>query len=338
MNICSADLAMNVSVQMLSEISCQGKPTYRWVLDDKTTFQTTVTTTSIACPFTILLNILVIIAVKQRRELQKHSNILLAILAVADVLVGAISMPLTTTLDVLVLLRYVNNPHFCRILFINQLVLYSLCYSSVYHLTLIAWERYVAIRKCMEYRSIVTKGRIRKYSSIAWLVSLVIPLPSRIMRMVGVYIDYEYLRVINILSLLPAAVCIILIGYFYLMIYLRVRRRKNDREMSQVGAVVNATKVAKTTGILTAALIVSFIPSMTVICFGDALPALQRSSFFLWAMMLSQLNSLFNPILYCFRDHRFRNAILEMLKIKKPEFKTWKDKGAQNIRRSCTIG
>jgi len=154
--------------------------------------------------------------------------------------------------------------------------------------------------------------------------------------MADVYIDYEYLRVINILSLLPAAVCIILTGYFYLMIYLRVRRRKND-EMSQVGAVVNATKVAKTTGILTAALIVSFIPSMTILCFGDALPALQRSSFFLWAMLLSQLNSLFNPILYCFRDHRFRNAILEMLKIKQPEFKTWKANVAQNIRRSCTI-
>lgn len=32
-----------------------------------------------------------------------------------------------------------------------------------------------------------------------------------------------------------------------------------------------------------------------------------------------QLNSLFNPLLYCYRDHRFRNAICDLLGIKKPQ-------------------
>jgi len=35
-------------------------------------------------------------------------------------------------------------------------------------------------------------------------------------------------------------------------------------------------------------------------------------------MMLAQLYSFLNPILYCYRDRRFRDAILEMLKMKKP--------------------
>jgi len=35
-------------------------------------------------------------------------------------------------------------------------------------------------------------------------------------------------------------------------------------------------------------------------------------------MMLAQLYSLFNPILYCYRDRRFRDAFLQMLKMKKP--------------------
>ena len=47
-------------------------------------------------------------------------------------------------------------------------------------------------------------------------------------------------------------------------------------------------------------------------------PALRRSSFFRWSMMLAQLNSVFNPVLYCYRDRRFRDAFLEILKLKKP--------------------
>ena len=33
--------------------------------------------------------------------------------------------------------------------------------------------------------------------------------------------------------------------------------------------------------------------------------------------MLAQLNSLANPLLYCYGDHRFKNAVLELLRIEK---------------------
>ena len=47
--------------------------------------------TIILCPVIVLLNVLVILAVKTKRELKEHnSNILLASLAIADVLTGVI--------------------------------------------------------------------------------------------------------------------------------------------------------------------------------------------------------------------------------------------------------
>lgn len=55
---------------------------------------------TIACPVTILLSHLVIIAVKTRRELKKNSkssNVLSSSMALADLLMGAVSMPLTIT-------------------------------------------------------------------------------------------------------------------------------------------------------------------------------------------------------------------------------------------------
>jgi hypothetical protein len=43
-----------------------------------------------ACPFTILLNALVMFAVKTKRRLQTHPDILLACLALTDLMVGLV--------------------------------------------------------------------------------------------------------------------------------------------------------------------------------------------------------------------------------------------------------
>ena len=48
----------------------------------------TIIVNGIACPLTLLLNVLVIKAVKTRPRLRTNSNILLACLAVTDVLTG----------------------------------------------------------------------------------------------------------------------------------------------------------------------------------------------------------------------------------------------------------
>ena len=56
-----------------------------------------------------------------------------------------------------------------------------------------------------------------------------------------------------------------------------------------------------------------------MLLFGGSIPFLRTSSFFRWSELLIQLNSLVNPILYCFALNRnFRNAALEMTKIRKP--------------------
>ena len=56
---------------------------------------------SITCPFTVLLNVLVILAVKSKPRLESKPNILLACLAVTDAMNGLAAQPafiLATTL------------------------------------------------------------------------------------------------------------------------------------------------------------------------------------------------------------------------------------------------
>ena len=317
MNPNRADRAASASSQILSELFCP--PIQVWVISDTTLFKITAAATIIICPVTIFLNIFVILSVKNRRDLRKNnSNILMASMAVANVFVGAVSMPLTITSDVLVLAKFLNAGVFCGIAFVNDMVLYIGSCSCVYHLTAIAWERYVAIRKWADCKVIVTRGRVKKFARIAWLLAALVPIPPSIMKIADV--DYKYLLAVDIACVLPGALCMALIGFLYLQVYLGVRKWEIEkiREVRRLIRAKLATKCAKRTALLTAVLLIAFIPSLAFLLFGEIFHALRRSSFFRWSMMLAQLYSLLNPILYCYRDRRFRDAFLKMLKVKKP--------------------
>lgn len=70
-------------------------------------------------------------------------------------------------------------------------------------------------------------------------------------------------------------------------------------------------KIAEATATLAATLLICYFPSVVVLLFGETVPFLRTSSFFRWSESLIQLNSLVNPLLYCFVLNRhFRNAIL----------------------------
>ena len=245
--------------------------------------------------------------------MQKNSNILLTSMAVADLLVGAVSMPLTIASDIL-LLRKKLSLKICKIAGANQIVLYSAVSSSFYHLTFIAWERYVAIVKWTNYKNIITKTRLKICAVVAWVLAAIAAIVVPILSVAEV--DQKVIAGLSIFSASKTVLCVAIIGYCYITLYLYVRKRKNN-EINQVSARANAKlekSIAKATGTVTAALLVSYVPSIIVLFLGDAVPFLRTSSYFRWSELLIQMNSLFNPIVYCFTMNRtFRNEVLEMI-------------------------
>ena len=298
-----------------SEYSCPYEPVYTWILTETAAFYVTITTKSIASPFTVLLNLLIIVAVRNRRALQKSSNILLTSMAVADLLVGAVSMPLTIALDIL-LLREKLSLKICKIAGANQVVLYSAVSSSFYHLTFIAWERYVAIVKWTNYKNIITKTRLKICAVVAWVLAAIAAIVVSILNVAEV--DQKVIAGLSIFSASKTVLCVAIIGYCYITLYLYVRKRKYN-EINQVSVRANANlekSIAKATGTVTAALLVSYVPSIIVLFLGDAVPFLRTSSYFRWSELLIQMNSFFNPIVYCFAMNRtFRNEVLEMINL-----------------------
>ena len=298
---------------------CSKLPQLIWDLNHTTSLKILVAVMSIACPVTILLNLLVVIAVKTRRELKKNSNILLSSLAATDLFVGAVSMPLAITFDALVLRRNLNEDVICTMAIVGLFFLYTVCFTSFLHLLLIACERYVAVVKYMKYKVIVTRDRLKKYVTIAWLLPILMSVPRMIMETFGV--RYELILVVDVLTSTFMVVCFLFILYFYVKVCLGVRRQ-NRTQIRSVNALIKAkleAKIAYTTFWITLSVCISGVPTILFNLFRGILPFLNEASYFRWADTMLLLNSLANPLLYYYRNPQLRKAALELLRCRKPQ-------------------
>ena len=119
---------------------CWYFPTFAWELGETTLPWVIFSITVVASPVTVLLNVLDITAVRRKKQLQRVSTVLLCSMAVADVLVGAVSMPLTAAVDLLIAHQtWLDN--ICLLDFVGVTVTYCACWTALSHLTVIAWER-----------------------------------------------------------------------------------------------------------------------------------------------------------------------------------------------------
>ena len=291
---------------------------YSWNLNSSTVYWFINAMALIASLPTILLNSLVILVMKQSKELKKPSNILLSSIAVTDLLIGLIVMPLSAAVDFLILSQS-SFAHTCALQLVNLFFMFLLFSATLCHLTIIAWERYVATQKWMDYKVIVTNGRLKILSTAAWLFALFVAVPTLIIPIVGV--DHRILEDWQTMVSSFGVVCLIIITVFYCKVYLGIRNRAIN-EIREVTVLVKTkleSKVAKTTGLLTAALMFTFIPVLGFEILGNYFPVFHTRVALRFANTVTQLNSLFNPLLYCYRDRRFRDALRELFgKRKKP--------------------
>ena len=309
---------------------CPHDPHLVWDLHDTTSPWVLAAVASIISPLAVLLNALIIIAVKQRKELQRASNILLSSLAVTDVLVGSLSIPLSAVVELLVTHQVLADRYICVLDFVaisSTVLTVFLTICSFFHLTMIAWERYVAIRKWIDYKVMVTKGRMKKLAIVAWVLAIVTvspqfitaPLTGMMKANEGVLALEIFLIVLSVLLISALS----LIVYFYVMVYLGVRKRKISqiRQVSELVKVKQERRIAMTAAVVTIALILSFVPSILGGMLQGIYPVFRQRLAMRVADIFLYLNSVANPLIYCYRDRRFRNAVLEILKSRRPKEK-----------------
>ena len=154
-------------------------------------------------------------------------------------------MPMSVIVDVLMLTQ-VLVVHVCTFdSSVNKPLLLTMSIISLYHLTAIAWERYMAVKCWKDYRNKVTRRLLQKLGAIAWLLPLLKLVPTVAMIIVGV--DRTVLRWWLALRSILVMASLFAIVYFYIMVFLGLRKRKQN-QTSQVTIMMKVKlecKVAK---------------------------------------------------------------------------------------------
>lgn len=166
----------------------------------------------------------------------------------------------------------------------------------------------------LNYQTRVSRNRIKVLIFASWLSALIFVAPG-VMHIAGV--NYKYIIPLDISLAITIIVLLFLIVYYYVSMYIKTRKLKLDPvnlNISQIAMVKYEKQIAVTTGLLTVALLISYTPSIVIVLFGYFFPVLRGSSFFFWAMTLTELNSLANPLLYCCRNLQMKQAMLELLR------------------------
>jgi hypothetical protein len=119
--------------------------------------------------FTILDNTMVLVATWREGSLHQPNKYFIACLAVADLLVGTLVAPLNVYQRNLDLeSKLAMSIHLCRFMvWIDTLALTA----SIYSLTFISFDRYLKMRKPLQYRSRMTTSKSSKIIFIIWLIS-----------------------------------------------------------------------------------------------------------------------------------------------------------------------
>ncbi|XP_076010509.1 trace amine-associated receptor 13c-like [Genypterus blacodes] len=116
---------------------------------------------------TVMLNLLVIISISHFRQLQTSTNVLLLSLAVSDLLMGLLVMPLS-----------IASMHSC--LFLGKIICnfmdllsFILTSASVGSMVLISFDRYVAICCPLRYSYILPQNKAKMCVCLCWSCSVV---------------------------------------------------------------------------------------------------------------------------------------------------------------------
>ena len=263
----------------------------------------------LTCPPIILLNTLVIIAVRTKPSLQTQHNILLSCMAGTDLAVGIIQ-PAFIAKDILIMNGESSSFVNCTFNQLVQVATLCLCLISLLHLALIALERYVAMKYSLRYDSIVTELRLIVAVALSWLIGTVY-CALRIAKIVRIWLLFIFVLV----SLLVIIFC-------HISVYSVSRRHMKQIKSEQVSPeakrkFVEESKALKTTTIIFCGVFMSYLPSFVgriVMHFPSSLAKrLSVSSMPLTASCFL-FNSLFNPIIYCWRNTFIRQAVKQLLK------------------------
>ena len=274
---------------------------------------------------TVLLNALVIFAVATREHLRNESAILLACLAGADLLTGLLGQPIRIAAEVQ---RLLKTGTFCGALErVSMLSLIWHILATLTHLVLITTDRYIAIKKPLRYREIVTTRRVTVTVISAWALTIFVTIQESILAAVNSDTNiYSICLTISAITVTGfASISIIAIVGIYLYIFSQTRRQQRIEtehlSVEEITTIRKNNKAIKVLGIIFITLIATYLPTIisVIMYYSVNLEGRVLNCMASWVATLIMLGSLCNPVIYCWRTEKFRQAFLKILHLRNSE-------------------
>ncbi|NXX17761.1 AA3R protein, partial [Podargus strigoides] len=272
--------------------------------------------------FATVGNVLVIWVVKLNSTFQNTTLYFIGSLALADVAVGVLVMPLAIVVSLGVRVHFYTCLFMCclMVVFTN---------ASVLSLLAIAIDRYLRVKLPTRYKIITTERRVWWVLGLCWAVSLLVGLVpmfgwnksaernsdllrcrfTSVMRM-----DYMVYFGFFTWILVPLLVMCALYGEIFHII----RTKLSQGTTSVRGAGVfygQEFKTAKSLALVLFLFAISWLPLCIINCVSYFYPECQIPPYLMYlGILLSHANSAMNPIIYACKIKKFKNTYLLILR------------------------
>ena len=265
----------------------------------------------LACPPTVVLNMLVMVAVKLKSRLRANkSNTLIATLASTDFAVGLFVQPVFIA-KWITTLQGKSFERVCLLLVVTRVGLRALCTVSFLHLALLSGERFLALSLPFAYTNLITTKRLLFASVLTWCISLILHIPIAFNEAVVIYTS----NLVNGIAMILSIFC-------HVAVFRELRRHNLRIAALQVTQEERARfarekKAFKLTVIIVTVLVLCFLS-----CLVARIVVFQKPSKMSWeiasiitdlSISITLLNSLLNPIIYSVSMKQFRMSFVELL-------------------------
>ena len=262
-------------------------------------------------------NTLTIVAVVQDEQLRKLANSFIVSLAMADLLVTVLPMPVS------VVYGYVLNDTLplvpCLLINSTDLVF---CIASVLNISCISMDRYIAITDPLHYSTRMTKKLAAAMITGAWLISVLcgfVPIMVRYIMEPGIcYSPFSSI----LLALIPNLI-IFIASFPMLAAYWRIFRiaRKQETHVREMARQVNQGseprknhKAARTLGVVIGVFMLCWLPFLTCALLVSVFSAITMPVIVFHILGgLVYCNSALNPVIYATSSRDFRKAFKKIL-------------------------
>ncbi|XP_011667176.2 tyramine receptor 1-like [Strongylocentrotus purpuratus] len=276
-------------------------------------------------------NTLVILSVARTPSLRSQNNIFLASLAVVDFLLAIICIPL----DIIAGLGFMPDvsPWACLSL---SAVIATMVFLTILHITVVAFDRFLAITSPFTYQQTMTNGRVACFIAGVWLITLVISSSAFAWNNVHefddtacdlLFIQDKSYRLLTVLLIM--CVPLTLMSYWYFRIY-RVARSHRRRiaaleRVLETKAFARAKygttlkkdlKAAVTIMFVFGLFVIGWLPASFMTIIDVIVPDVHRDEVYIYELICFKIafsNSAMNPMIYAARNMDFRRAFARQL-------------------------